>query len=170
LVFILIGIEFPHVLKNIPLDKILPLIGCAFLIFGVALLIRMAVIFWHKTSMENRLSTVKRRLDEPKMKAMRRSFRGENHSFAERLEQIESLLLHWKEAVIIGWSGMRGIVSLAAALSLPLVMDNGNAFPQRDTILFLTVSVVILMLVIQGLGLPVLVKLLKMKEKREICS
>jgi CPA1 family monovalent cation:H+ antiporter len=85
-------------------------------------------------------------------------------SFDEKLDISETLLLHWKEAVVIGWSGMRGIVTLAAALSLPLVMADGNTFPQRDTILFLTVSVVILMLVIQGLGLPILVKLLKIEK------
>jgi CPA1 family monovalent cation:H+ antiporter len=56
---------------------------------------------------------------------------------------------------------MRGIVSLAAALSLPLVMDNGKVFPQRNTIIFLSVVTVIAMLTIQGLGLPVLLKLLK---------
>jgi CPA1 family monovalent cation:H+ antiporter len=56
---------------------------------------------------------------------------------------------------------MRGIVSLAAALSLPLVMADGTDFPERDTVLFLTVSVVIIMLVVQGLGLPLLVKRLK---------
>jgi CPA1 family monovalent cation:H+ antiporter len=84
-------------------------------------------------------------------------------SFDDGLEMLESLLLNWKDAFIIGWSGMRGIVSLAAALSLPLVMADGSVFPQRDTILFLTVSVVIIMLVVQGLGLPILVKLLKMK-------
>ncbi|MDR3285883.1 MAG: Na+/H+ antiporter [Prevotellaceae bacterium] len=165
LVFILIGIEFPHVLKNIPFDKIFPLIGCAFLIFGVALLIRMSVIFWHKLSTEKRFYAVKKHLDKPEMKTSTSRFHRKNYSFKEILDNIESLLLNWKEAVIIGWSGMRGIVSLAAALSLPLIMDDGSAFPQRDTIIFLTVSVVILMLVIQGLGLPLLVKLLKMKEK-----
>jgi CPA1 family monovalent cation:H+ antiporter len=167
LVFILIGLEFPRVLKNIPSQAILPLVGCAFLIFVVALAIRMAVIFWHKMNMEKRLAAFKKQVNEPRMEAVRQRAvkHGKNLSFEERIGSLESLLLHWKEAVIIGWSGMRGIVSLAAALSLPLVMDNGSVFPQRDTILFLTVLVVILMLGIQGLGLPVLVKLLKINEK-----
>ncbi|KAA6314721.1 hypothetical protein EZS27_034705, partial [termite gut metagenome] len=50
---------------------------------------------------------------------------------------------------------------LAAALSLPLLMADGTAFPLRDTIIFLTVAVVIIMLTVQGLGLSVLIKLLK---------
>jgi CPA1 family monovalent cation:H+ antiporter len=166
LVFILIGLEFPHILKNIPVNEVLPLIGCAFLIFGVAMLIRMVVIFWHKNAMERRLSAFKRRLNSPQMEVIRRQRTSPGSTlFDERLEILESLRLHWKEAFIIGWSGMRGIVSLAAALSLPLVMADGSVFPQRDTILFLTVSVVIIMLAIQGLGLPVLVKLLHIKEK-----
>jgi CPA1 family monovalent cation:H+ antiporter len=165
LVFILIGLEFPSVLKKIPANEICPLIGCAFLIFGVALLIRMTVVFQYKLTMEKRLSTFKKRMKDPKIEATVR--RRRTQSLDEKLEMFESLLLHWKEAVIIGWSGMRGIVSLAAALSLPLLMANGNAFPQRDTILFLSVAVVIIMLVVQGLGLPVLVKLLNIKEKQK---
>jgi NhaP-type Na+/H+ or K+/H+ antiporter len=127
----------------------------------------MAVIFWHKNAMERRLSAFQRRLNSPQMERLRRKRRGPGDmSFDERLEILESLRLHWKEAFIIGWSGMRGIVSLAAALSLPLVMADGSVFPQRDTILFLTVSVVILMLIVQGLGLPVLVRLLNIKDKQ----
>jgi CPA1 family monovalent cation:H+ antiporter len=148
----------------------LPLIGCAFLIFGVALAIRMAVIFWHKNKTKRQLFALRERINNPKFKAaIRQREKGMSKTyqpFEERIKIFESLLLHWKEAVIIGWSGMRGIVSLAAALSLPLIMADGSDFPQRDTILFLTVAVVIIMLVIQGLGLPILVKLLKIKEKK----
>jgi CPA1 family monovalent cation:H+ antiporter len=165
LVFILIGIEFPSVLKKIPANEIYPLIGCSFLIFGVALLIRMAIIFWNKLSKEKRLSAFKERLKNPRMETIvrQREMRRKTPTFEETIELLESQLLHWKEAIIIGWSGMRGIVSLAAALSLPLLMADGSEFPQRDTILFLSVAVVIIMLVIQSLGLPVLVKLLKIK-------
>jgi CPA1 family monovalent cation:H+ antiporter len=164
LVFVLIGLQFPQILKNIPHDQFLPLTGCAFLIFAVALLIRMAVIFRYKIKNERQYITLSNRLksaDGKQLERINRRFH-DKHSFNNRIENFKSLLLTWKEATVIGWSGMRGIVSLAAALSLPLFMTDGNAFPQRDTILFLTVSAVIIMLIIQGLGLPVLVKLLKM--------
>ncbi|GAB6011767.1 Na+/H+ antiporter [Viscerimonas tarda] len=168
LVFILIGVEFPYLLQNIPLQDILQLIGFSFLIFGVALSIRMAVIFWHKTTMEKRHSAFKKRLSEFKTgKIHRQKVDKKNRLSEDRLKMLESLLLHWKEAFIIGWSGMRGIVSLAAALSLPLLMADGSAFPHRNTILFLTVSVVIIMLVVQGLGLPLLVRLLNIEEKEK---
>ena len=55
---------------------------------------------------------------------------------------------------------MRGVVSLAAALSLPMLLPNGDPFPGRDLILFLTFVVILVTLVIQGLSLPVLIRLL----------
>jgi CPA1 family monovalent cation:H+ antiporter len=168
LVFILIGIEFPHVLHNIPADNILPLIGCAFLIFIVALIIRVFVIFWHKGRLEKRLDAVEKRFKDQKNKSNadkdipQQDVHHRNSAYAERWKDLRTqLLFSWKEVLIIGWSGMRGIVSLAAAMSLPLLMEDGTAFPMRDTILFLTVAVVIIMLVVQGLGLPLLVKWLK---------
>ncbi|MDB5336865.1 MAG: Na+/H+ antiporter, partial [Planctomycetaceae bacterium] len=68
----------------------------------------------------------------------------------------------WKHAVLIGWSGMRGVDSLAAALALPLfVADNVTPFPQRNLILFLSFSVILTTLVLQGLSLPGLIRRLK---------
>ncbi len=64
---------------------------------------------------------------------------------------------------IIAWSGMRGVVSLAAALALPITMNNGHPFPYRSTILFITFSVILCTLVIQGLSLPLLIRLLGIK-------
>jgi len=65
--------------------------------------------------------------------------------------------------LILGWSGMRGIVSLATALALPEKLDSGEPFPQRDTIIFIAVMVVVISLVFQGLTLPLLVRWLKIK-------
>lgn len=166
LIFILIGLQYPQVLKNISTDRFLPLIGCSFLIFVVALLIRMFTVFWHKYKMKKQYKALDERMkniDVVRWKQANRRF-PDPKAFGERIEDFKSLLLTWKEALIIGWSGMRGIVSLAAALSLPLIMADGTGFPERDTILFLTVSVVIIILVIQGLGLPLLVKWLKINE------
>jgi Na+/H+ antiporter len=65
------------------------------------------------------------------------------------------------EVFIMGWSGMRGIVSLAAALALPQTLDDGNAFPERDLIIFLTFVVIAVTLVLQGLTLKPLIRRLK---------
>ncbi|RYE26107.1 MAG: Na+/H+ antiporter [Sphingobacteriales bacterium] len=59
--------------------------------------------------------------------------------------------------LILGWSGMRGVVSLAAALSIPIALDNGSEFPQRNLILFVTFVAILLTLVVQGLTLPVFI-------------
>ncbi|HWC86478.1 MAG TPA: Na+/H+ antiporter [Solirubrobacteraceae bacterium] len=63
--------------------------------------------------------------------------------------------------LVIGWSGMRGAVSLAAALALPLKTDHGAAFPDRDLIIFLTFGVIFTSLVLQGLSLPALIRRLQ---------
>ena len=65
------------------------------------------------------------------------------------------------EVFIMGWCGMRGIVSLAAALALPQTLDDGNAFPERDLIIFLTFVVIGVTLVIQGLTLKPLIRRLR---------
>lgn len=59
----------------------------------------------------------------------------------------------WRNPVIIGWSGMRGVVSLAMALSIPLTID-GQPFPYRNLVLFITFTVILVTLVFQGLTLP----------------
>ena len=64
----------------------------------------------------------------------------------------------WRWRLIVGWSGMRGAVSLAVALAVPLTTDAGEPFPQRDLIIFLTFAVIFVTLVVQGLSLPMLIR------------
>jgi CPA1 family monovalent cation:H+ antiporter len=64
---------------------------------------------------------------------------------------------------LISWAGMRGAVSLAAALSIPLVTDAGAPFPHRDLIIFLTFAVILGTLVVQGLTLPGLIRMLRIE-------
>ena len=59
---------------------------------------------------------------------------------------------------VLTWSGMRGAITLAAALALPLTTDSGAPFPQRDLVVFLAFSVIVATLVVQGLTLPALVR------------
>ncbi|MET9360594.1 Na+/H+ antiporter [Streptomyces sp. NPDC006632] len=68
----------------------------------------------------------------------------------------------WTAPVIVGWAGMRGVVSLAIAFSIPLTMEDGSDFPARNLVLFLTFTTVIGTLVVQGLTLPPLIRLLKL--------
>jgi len=62
-----------------------------------------------------------------------------------------------KAPLIMGWTGMRGVVSLAAALSIPVAID-GVPFPHRNLVLYITFVVILVTLVLQGLTLPVLIK------------
>ncbi len=65
-----------------------------------------------------------------------------------------------RQIFVTGWTGMRGVVALAAALSLPETLSDGAPFPQRDFIIFLTFSVILVTLVVQGLTLPALIRFL----------
>lgn len=65
---------------------------------------------------------------------------------------------------MIGWTGMRGAVSLAAALAVPLTVHSGAPFPHRDLIVFLTFCVILGTLVVQGLTLPVLIRVLGLED------
>ncbi|MEU5365944.1 Na+/H+ antiporter [Streptomyces sp. NPDC005925] len=67
----------------------------------------------------------------------------------------------WRGPAVTSWAGMRGVVSLAIAFSIPLTVHGGEPFPQRNLILFLTFTTVIGTLVVQGLTLPPLIRLLK---------
>ena len=69
--------------------------------------------------------------------------------------------------LIVGWTGMRGAVSLAAALALPLVIDGGAAFPERDLIIFLAFSVILITLLVQGFTLPPLIQALGVDDTDE---
>lgn len=138
LIFILIGLEFPIVLHDIDSSLLLPYTGYAFLITLVALGIRMLRVLLKKQSLQHAFKS-------PKLKGTKR-------------EVPESILLSLQESVIIIWSGMRGIVSLAIAIGLPKTLENGQPFPMRNAIIFITILVVLFTILGQGLLLPFLVK------------
>lgn len=66
--------------------------------------------------------------------------------------------LSWQSQAIVGWSGMRGVISLAAALALPSTIQHGAPFPDRSVIIFLTFSVILTTLVLNGLSLPFVIR------------
>ncbi|HEX7846040.1 MAG TPA: Na+/H+ antiporter, partial [Chitinophagaceae bacterium] len=73
----------------------------------------------------------------------------------------------FKGPLILGWAGMRGVVSLAMALSIPLLID-GKAFPYRNLILFITFIVILVTLVFQGLTLPWLIRKVNFQERADV--
>jgi CPA1 family monovalent cation:H+ antiporter len=141
LIFILIGLEFPYVIRKMDHASLLPLTGYAFIITVVALGLRMARVFLQKINLQ-------------------RSFRVGKGRITEQA------LLDLKTCVIISWSGMRGIVSLAIAIGLPATLQDGTPFPQRNAIIFLSVAVVLFTLIGQGLTLPWIVRRLGREQKK----
>ncbi|MFH7599372.1 Na+/H+ antiporter [Streptomyces racemochromogenes] len=75
-----------------------------------------------------------------------------------RRDYAEEIPLSWRESVVMWWAGMRGVASVALALALPLRTDAGDAFPDRDEIIFIAFAVIMATLVFQGLTLPWLVR------------
>lgn len=69
---------------------------------------------------------------------------------------------NWRESIFISWTGLRGVVSLATALALPLTMANGDPFPHRTTIILITSIVIVVTLVGFGLPLPWLMRKLRL--------
>jgi monovalent cation/hydrogen antiporter len=78
---------------------------------------------------------------------------------AQRLRRVG-----WRLRVVGAWSGMRGAVSLAAALALPLETHAGTPLPDRDLVLFLTFALILVTIVGQGLTLPALIRMLRVQE------
>src|SRR5437588_388017 len=66
-----------------------------------------------------------------------------------------------RQIFVVGWTGMRGVIALAAALALPQMLSDGRPFPQRNLIIFLTFCVIVVTLVGQGLSLPVVIRALE---------
>ena len=64
----------------------------------------------------------------------------------------------WRESAVASWAGMRGVVTVATALALPVVVDDGSAFPDRESVLLVALLVVIVTLVVQGLTLAPLIR------------
>ncbi|UNO42597.1 Na+/H+ antiporter [Streptomyces sp. MST-110588] len=79
----------------------------------------------------------------------------------------EDIPMSWRETLIMWWSGMRGVASVALALAIPYETDSGDPFPARDEILFIAFAVVLTTLIVQGLSLPRLVKKLRVRADSE---
>lgn len=136
LVFMLIGLELPVIIKELGHVSLGEAIKYGFIITGVLIVTRLLC------TMSASVFTV----------------------FISRYITTADNRPGWKGPLIFGWAGMRGVVSLAAALSIPVYMDNGQLFPQRNLILFITFTVILLTLVVQGLSLPPLIRLLNMED------
>ncbi|MET9434551.1 Na+/H+ antiporter [Streptomyces sp. NPDC006551] len=128
--FGLIGLELHHVFGTAE-DRIGEMLGWGAAVVGVVVGVRLVWLL-PATWLAKRLHT--------------------------RRDYEEEIPVSWRETVVMWWSGMRGVASVALALAIPLRTEDGSPFPGRDQIVFIAFCVIIATLVVQGLTLPWLVK------------
>jgi Na+/H+ antiporter len=130
-VFLLIGLQLPYILAGIRGFSLARLLVLGALFSGVVILLRLIWIFpgaWISNFVRRRIL----HQDEP--------------------------LPNPRSVFIVGWTGMRGVIALAAAISLPELLSDGTSFPQREVMIFLTFCVIFVTLVLQGLTLPTMIR------------
>jgi monovalent cation/hydrogen antiporter len=136
LIFILIGLQLGSVVGNLERYTAGQLVFYAVLVSLTVIVVRIVWVF-PATYLPRRLS---RRLRE----------RDPSPS--------------WRSVSVVAWTGMRGVISLAAALALPDQTASGASFPGRDLIIFLTFCVILATLVVQGLSLPAVIRALGLED------
>jgi len=135
-IFILIGLQLPEVLRVLSGRSISQLLRYAAVISLTVILVRILWVFPASYLPRFLFPSIRRKDPYPP----------------------------WQQVAVVAWTGMRGGVSLAAALALPLVVQGGAPFPGRDLILFLTFVVILVTLVAQGLSLPFVIRALGVKD------
>ena len=131
--FMLIGTQLKGMVKHMHGDQILIYTGYGLFFTFVLILVRMIWIYVY-----NAVHTIRKR--------------NKNHFSAL-----------FRESTILGWSSMRGIVSLAMALALPYTLPDGSNLPGRDIVVFMTFIVILMTLLLTGLTLPAVMRWLKVK-------
>jgi monovalent cation/hydrogen antiporter len=135
ILFMLIGLQLPHVLRTLSSGAIASVAELAALVLVTIMAVRFAWLF---------AATYLPRL-------FSRTFRRKNPA-------------PWQQTTLIGWIGMRGADSLAGALAIPFLLNDGAPFPGRDTILLLTFFVIFGTLIVQGLPLKPLIGWLRIPD------
>lgn len=130
LVFLLIGLQLPSIIQQLGDTTLLTAIGYGLIISGVLIVTRLIC------TLGASLFTM----------------------FMSNFITVAEANPGWRMPLLYGWAGIRGVVSLAAALSIPLLGSDGQTFPHRNLILFITFIVILVTLVGQGLTLPWFIK------------
>ncbi len=134
--FILVGLQLPQVLDGLDAWSTSELATAAFAVCAAVILIRLVWVYPFAYGPRFLFRRIRERDPYPP----------------------------WQVPAVLGWAGMRGAVSLAAALAIPLETDSGAPFPGRELIIFLAFSVILATLVLQGLSLPFVIRVLGLEE------
>jgi Na+/H+ antiporter len=137
-IFILIGLQLSMFHDTVPADRLMSLLLTGVLVSGTVIAVRLILV--------------------PSVAVLARwissSLRARNP------------ITHWGALFVLSWTGMRGIVTLAAALALPHTTANGAPFPFRSEIILMSFGVILATLVIQGLSLAPLIRAFDLKAGR----
>ena len=136
LLFLLVGLQLPSIIDSLQARAAGELAFWGALVSAVVIGVRMAWVLM--------LPLVLRRVDRRESQRARR--------------------IPWEDRLVLGWAGIRGSVSLAAALAIPLRTDSGDPFPERDLIIFLAFMVILVTLIGQGLTLGPVVHALDVED------
>jgi CPA1 family monovalent cation:H+ antiporter len=136
LLFLLVGLQLQRILDRLSAQSAATLIKDGAIVSAAVIVIRLLWIF-------------------PFMYAPK--------AIAGRL-RARDMVASWRQPAIVGWAGMRGAVSLAAALAIPLTTRDGTPFPHRDLMVFLVFCVILVTLVLQGSTLPLLIRVLGLED------
>lgn len=138
LIFMLIGLQLPTIVQQLGDGGLSSAIGYGLLISGVLIVTRLFCTLG--ASLFTR--------------------------FASKFITVADANPGFRGPIVLGWAGMRGVVSLAAALSIPALLSNGQPFPHRALILFITFIVILVTLVFQGLTLPWVIRWINPQNRR----
>lgn len=137
-IFLLIGLQVHDVIQRLMIEKTLLYFAYGVLLTAAAILIRFLWIYTRK-----------------------------GFTYFKTKKDLQSRQLYLRDSIILSWSGMRGIVSVTAALALPFTLPDGNPLPGRDVVIFLTFVIILLTLLIPGLTLPSLMRRLNIQSSYE---
>jgi Na+/H+ antiporter len=137
LVFLLLGAQFGNLLTLVSRQSLAAALRDGVILTVVAMIVRL---IWVPlvTELPRLSANVRRRTPKP----------------------------NWKSLTLVSWTSMRGVVSLATALALPLVIENGKPFPRRTEIILITMCVIVLTLLVQGLSLSSIVRVLNFEPEQ----
>jgi len=139
LLFVLVGLQLPSVIDALEEESALELVGYALVVALTVMAVRFLWVFPFTHG--------------PRWLSRRIRERDPSPS--------------WRSVTIVAFTGMRGAVSLAAALAIPETIEGGAGFPSRDLILFLVYTTILWTVVVEGLSLPYLIRALGVRDEGE---
>ena len=168
-VFAYIGLQLRFVIEDLvgSGEEIGTTIGVGLLVLLVVILVRVVYVYLIFTRTAIGVKMRAKQLERSNRARLRDAWERRGRRNRGRPERRPPVVLTWKERLLVSWTGMRGIVTLAAAAAIPLTTASGAPFPGRASIQFIAFVVAIGTLVVQGATLPLLSRWLTIDTEAE---